>query len=78
MRLEASAACATDFDPRSSDADSLVEFGRVRGEASLEQYSDIAEALRQTRGRPVDLVGSGAAANPHLRAATERSRGLAA
>ena len=77
-RLEVfgSAARGTDFDPRSSDADFLVKFRRVRGQASLEQYFDFAEALRQTLGRPVDLVESGAVKNPYLRAAIDQSREL--
>lgn len=75
-RLEVfgSAARGTDFDLRSSDADFLVQFRRVKGQASLEQYFDFAEALRQTLGRPVDLVESGTVKNPYLRAAIDKSR----
>ena len=58
------------------DADFLVKFRRVKGQASLEQYFDFAEALRQTLGRPVDLVESGAVKNPYLRAAIDKSREL--
>ena len=77
-RLEVfgSAARGTDFDPRSSDADFLVEFKLEDGRAPLRQYFDFAEALRHTLGRPVDLVESGAVRNPYLRAAIERSREL--
>ena len=77
-RLEVfgSAARGTDFDPHSSDADFLVRFKRINGKASLEQYFDFAEALRQTLGRPIDLVESGAVRNPYLRAAIDKSREL--
>ena len=77
-RLEVfgSAARGTDFDPRSSDADFLVEFRLDDGRAPLRQYLDFAEALRHTLGRPVDLVESGAVRNPYLRAAIDRSREL--
>ena len=77
-RLEVfgSAARGTDFDPLSSDADFLVKFRRINGQASLEQYFDFAEALRNTLDRPVDLVESGAVKNPYLRAAINKSREL--
>ena len=77
-RLEVfgSAARGTDFDPRSSDADFLVEFRLDDGRATLRQYFDFAEALRHTLGRPVDLVESGAVRNPYLRAAIDKSREL--
>lgn len=77
-RLEVfgSAARGTDFDPRSSDADFLVEFKLGDGRATLRQYFDFAEALRRTLGRPVDLVEAGAVKNPYLRAAIDRSREL--
>ena len=77
-RLEVfgSAARGTDFDPQSSDADFLVEFKLDDGRAPLRQYFGFAEALRHTLGRPVDLVESGAAQNPFLRAAIDRSREL--
>ncbi len=77
-RLEVfgSAARGTDFDPQTSDADFLVEFRLDNGRAPLRQYFDFAEALRQTLGRPVDLVESGAVHNPYLRAAIDKSREL--
>ena len=77
-RLEVfgSAARGTDFDPTSSDADFLVKFRRINDRASLEQYFDFADALRETLGRPVDLVESSAVKNPYLRAAINKSRKL--
>ena len=77
-RLEVfgSAARGADFDPKSSDADFLVEFRLDDGRTPFRQYFDFAEALRHTLGRPVDLVESGAVQNPYLRAAIDRSREL--
>ena len=77
-RLEVfgSAARGTDFDPQTSDADFLVEFHTGSGLPPFDQYFDLAEALRHTLGRPVDLVESAAVHNPYLRAAIERSREL--
>ena len=78
IRLEVfgSAARGTDFDPKSSDADFLVEFRLVNGRSPLRQYFEFEEALRRTLGRPVDLVESGAVENPYLRMAIDRSREL--
>ena len=77
-RLEVfgSAARGSDFDPQTSDADFLVDFRLENGRAPLQQYFDFAEALRQTLGRSVDLVESGAVQNPYLRAAIDKSREL--
>jgi predicted nucleotidyltransferase len=75
-RLEVfgSAARGTDFDPQTSDVDFLVEFRPSRGPAPFDQFFDLADALRQTLGRPVDLVESGVIDNPYLRVAIDRSR----
>lgn len=76
VRLEVfgSAARGTDFDPRTSDADFLVEFRLDGDRAPLQQYFDFAEALRQALGRSVDLVESDAIRNPYLLAAIDKSR----
>ena len=71
-----SAARDTDFDPQSSDADFLVEFRPDSGLVPFDQFFDLADALRQTLGRPVDLVEVGTVRNPYLRAAINRSREL--
>jgi predicted nucleotidyltransferase len=57
-RLEVfgSAARGSDFDPRKSDLDFLVEFEQRSDLPSLEQFFGFAEALEQLLGRPVDLV----------------------
>ena len=77
-RLEVfgSAARGTDFDPRTSDADFLVDFRPIDGRMPFEQYFGFAEELRQILGRPVDLVESAAIDNPYLRAAIDESREL--
>ena len=70
IRLEifGSAARATDFDPDTSDADFLVEFDPDSTLPPFEQYFGLAEALRKTLGRPVDLVEDHEFRNPYLRA----------
>ena len=77
-RLEVfgSAARGTDFDPASSDADFLVEFGIHDDRKPLQQYFGFAKALRRTLGRPVDLIEAGAIRNPYLLAAIDKSRVL--
>ncbi len=76
LEIFGSASRGTDFDPQTSDADFLVEFNRDSGLAPFDQFFDLAEALRDALGRPVDLVESGTVQNPYLRAAIDRSREL--
>jgi hypothetical protein len=78
VRLEVfgSAARGMDFDPKTSDADFLVEFSRRDTPATLDEYFDFRDALCRTLDRPVDLIESGAIRNPYLRAAIDRSREL--
>ena len=78
VRLEVfgSAARGADFDPKSSDADFLVEFRLDGDRAPLRQYFDFAEALRRILGRPVDLIEADAIQNPYLRATIDKSREL--
>ena len=77
-RLEVfgSAARGTDFDPETSDADFLVEFDPDSGLAPFDQFFDLAEAMRRTLERQIDLVESSTVNNPYLRAAISRSREL--
>ncbi len=77
-RLEVfgSAARGTDFNPETSDADFLVKFRPQNDRATLQQYFDFAEELRQTLGCPVDLVESEAIRNPYLCVAINKSREL--
>ncbi len=78
VRLEVfgSAARGEDFDPKSSDADFLVQFRLDGDRAPLQQYFDFADALRQTLGRSVDLVELDAIRNQYLRVAIDKSREL--
>ncbi len=77
-RLEVfgSAARGTDFDLETSDADFLVEFDPNSALAPFDRYFDLIEALRETLGRPVDLVEARAIRNPYLRASINKSREL--
>lgn len=77
-RLEVfgSAASGADFDARTSDADFLVEFDADSKMAPFDQFFNFADALRNTLGRPVDLLESSAVSNPYLRAAIDKSRKL--
>ena len=77
-RLEVfgSAARGEDFDPRTSDADFLVEFGSGGGQARFDEYFEFVEGLRRILRRRVDLVESGAIHNPYLREAIDTSREL--
>src|ERR1700677_2722204 len=61
LEIFGSAARAVDFNPDASDVDFLVEFHRNSRLPPLEQFFDLAEALKQLLGRPVDLLESGAA-----------------
>ncbi|MXY70339.1 MAG: DNA polymerase III subunit beta [Acidobacteriia bacterium] len=76
LEVSGSAARGTNFDPQTSDADFLVEFDPNSRLVPFDQFFDLAEALRRTLERPVDLVESSAVHNPYLRAAIDRSREL--
>lgn len=77
-RLEVfgSAARGTDFNPETSDADFLVEFLSDSDLRPFDQYFGFAEALRDTLGRPVDLVEADMVHNPYLQASIDQSREL--
>ena len=55
LEVFGSAARGVDFDPASSDADFLAEFGphAVQG---LNEFLDMKEALKRVPGREVDLI----------------------
>jgi len=68
-------AARSDFDPKHSDIDFLVEFDREHPEAlSFNTYFDFKEALEALFGREVDLVEPGAVRNPYLKASIDASR----
>ena len=75
-RLEVfgSAARGTDFGPRTSDADFLVEFAPDSRLPPLQQFFGPAEALQRLLQRPVDLVETGAVRNPFLLAVINQAR----
>ena len=76
LELFGSAARGTDFDPRTSDADFLVEFDSDGGLPPFDQYFGFANALRDILGRPVDLVEGDEIRNSFLRASINKSREL--
>ena len=76
LEVFGSAARGADFDPSTSDADFLVEFDPNSSLPPFDRYFDLVEELRETLGRPVDLVEARAIRNPYLRAAIDKSRVL--
>ncbi len=78
VRLEVfgSAARSVDFNPDTSDADFLVEFGPDSDLRPLEQFFGLVDALSDVLGRPVDLVENHEFRNPYLRASINESREL--
>lgn len=72
-RLElVGSAAREDFDPESSDIDVLIEF--KGNHALFDRYFDLKYGLESIFGRKVDVIQSGAAKNPHLRASLEHDR----
>ena len=55
LEVFGSAARGVDFDPASSDADFLVEFG-PDADPGLKSFLDIKDALKSVLGREVDLI----------------------
>jgi predicted nucleotidyltransferase len=55
-----------DFDPRSSDADFLVEFEPVPVAVRMQNYLALRQALASLLSRPVDLIEDGAIQNPYI------------
>ena len=76
LEIFGSAASGAEFDAHTSDADFLVEFDADSKMAPFDQFFNFADALRNTLGRPVDLLESSAISNPYLRAAINKSRKL--
>ena len=73
LEIFGSGARGTDFDPRTSDADFLVEFSPQDTLPTLDQYFDFRDALSHALKRPVDLVEVEAIRNPYFRAAVDKS-----
>ena len=76
LEIFGSAVRAAEFDPKTSDADFLVEFDRESGHSPLQQFFGFAEALEKALGRPVDLVERGAVVNPFILASIDQAREL--
>ena len=77
LRLEVfgSAARATDFDPATSDADFLVEFGS-NARRGLDSYFALKADLEALLQRGVDLVEPAALRNPYVLAGVNSAREL--
>ena len=74
-RLEvfSSVGRGTNFDPETSDADFLVEYHSDSDLPHFEQFFGLVDALRETMGRPVDLVENHELRNPYLRTSINES-----
>ena len=77
-RLEVfgSAAWGTDFDPKTSDADFLVEFKPAFLPGIFRRYTGLLDELRAKLGRPVDLGQPSAIRNKYVREAIAGEREL--
>ena len=75
-RLEVfgSAARGTDFDPKTSDADFLVDYHPPTMPGIFDRHYGLEEDLSDTLGRKVDLLRIGTIRNRYLRQAIDRSR----
>jgi uncharacterized protein len=59
-------ATGTAFDPRSSDVDVLVEFGRSDAVGAFDAYFALKEGLERILDRPVDVVAASSIRNPYF------------
>lgn len=74
-RLDAfGSAVRTDFNPRVSDLDFLVEFDDVPPAAYAKAFFTLKEELEALFGRPVDLITASSLANPYFRARVSAER----
>jgi predicted nucleotidyltransferase len=63
-----------DFDPKRSDIDLAVEFGRSKRHGPADQYFRFKESLERLLGRKVDLVELRAMPASRLKQSIERSQ----
>jgi predicted nucleotidyltransferase len=63
-----------DFDPKRSDIDLTVEFGRSRSFGPADQYFRFKAAIERLLGREVDLVELCAMPASRLKQSIERSQ----
>jgi uncharacterized protein len=74
-RLELFGSAATGaFTPGRSDCDFLVELDPSRPGSRAQRIIDLAEALEQILGAPIDLVNPHYIRNPFFAAEVERTR----
>ena len=73
---EGSGLVISNFDPKQSDIDFLVEFSEVHPLGAFERYFGLREALERLFHRSVDLIEERAIRNPYFREAIERDRVL--
>ena|SRR5258708_30113503 len=66
LEVFGSAARETDYSPGRSDIDFAVEFESMTPGMHFDAYIDLAEALEELLGRPVELVELGSAKNPYF------------
>lgn len=59
-------AVRSDFDPKSSDTDFLVEFEPLSAKARMRSYLGLRAALAALLSHSVDLVEEGAISNPYI------------
>ena len=67
-------AAGPDFNPESSDFDFLVELDRETAGSRGRRWTELADALENLLGRPVDLVNPSYIRNPYCLQAVNNSR----
>lgn len=73
LELFGSAATAT-FEPGRSDYDFLIELDTAVAGSRAQRIIDLAEALEEMLGAPIDLVNPQYIRNPYFAAEVERTR----
>lgn len=73
LELFGSAATAT-FEPGRSDYDFLIELDTAVSGSRAQRIIDLAEALEEMLGAPIDLVNPQYIRNPYFAAEVERTR----
>lgn len=75
MELFGSAA-GSDFDPKTSDFDFLVEMDSLGADSKVRRWINLAHELEELLSRPVDLVNPQYLSNPYFLQAVNSSRTL--
>ena len=66
-------AIRSDFDPDTSDIDTLVSFKTMTHAEHANSYFGLLEDLEETFGRSVDLLEADAVKNPYLKKSIDES-----